>query len=220
MSFIPACIIILASVPALADAVTGHADGAPIAAPIAISEVERAALGAAGTKQGPRMKAALNSPSSNTDASPASRAKVWRVGAKRQLRYPSDAAKVAKDGDTVEIDAGIYLNDYATWNQSDIRIRGLGGMAHLKSNGLIPNGKAIWILNGDNILIEHVEFSGAAVRHTNGAGIRHQGGDLTLRHTFFHDNEFSILSGRLPDANIEIASSRFSDTSTVSFGLW
>jgi len=134
---------------------------------------------------------------------------TWRVGPEHALKYPSNAAKKARSGDIIEIDSGTYQNDYATWSQNDITIRGIGGMAHLKSNGLIPNRKAIWILKGNNIVIENIEFSGAAVKDGNGAGIRHAGGNLSLRNTFFHDNEFSILSGNLPDSNIEVISSRF-----------
>jgi hypothetical protein len=135
---------------------------------------------------------------------------VLRVGSERKLKVPSDAAKIAKDGDVIEIDSGAYLNDYTKWPQNNLTIRGVGGgLAHLKSTGLIPNGKAIWITQGNNIRIENVEFSGAAVANTNGAGIRHEGGNLKLHNTFFHDNEFSILSGELPEADIEITSSRF-----------
>jgi len=135
---------------------------------------------------------------------------ILRVGPERKLKLPSDAAKIAKDGDIIEIDAGIYLNDYSKWPQNNLTIRGVGGgFAHLKSTGLIANGKAIWITQGNKIQIENVEFSGAAVENTNGAGIRHEGGDLKLHKTFFHDNEFSILSGTLPEADIEITSSRF-----------
>jgi hypothetical protein len=136
--------------------------------------------------------------------------RILRVGPHRQLKFPSDAAKVAQDGDLIEIDSSVYRNDYAKWPHNNLTIRGVGsGMAHLKSSGLIPNGKAIWITRGHNIRIENIEFSGAAVKHTNGAGIRHEGGDLRLHNTFFHDNEFSILSGVLPQASIEITSSRF-----------
>jgi hypothetical protein len=135
---------------------------------------------------------------------------VISVGPDRAIRLPSEAAKLASDGDVIEIDAGIYHNDYAKWPQNRLTIRGVGaGPAHMKSDGLIPNGKAIWITRGDKIYIENIEFSGAAVKSTNGAGIRLEGGDLKLHNTFFHDNEFSILGGNLPQATVEITSSRF-----------
>jgi len=134
---------------------------------------------------------------------------VWQVGPDRPLKLPSEAAQLAQHGDTVTIDAGLYLNDYAVWHQDNLSIRGTGGFAHLHSNTLIPNGKGIWVINGQNTLIENLEFSGAKVRSTNGAGIRHQGGDLTLRNTFFHDNEFSILSGVNRAARIDVRNSRF-----------
>jgi hypothetical protein len=135
--------------------------------------------------------------------------RVWQVGPEHALKRPSEASKKAGNGDLVEIAAGTYSDDYAKWSQSDITIRGVGGMAHLKSIGLIPNRKGIWILKGNNVVIENVEFSGAAVKDGNGTGIRHEGGNLTLRNTFFHDNEFSILSGKRPGASIEVISSRF-----------
>jgi hypothetical protein len=132
-----------------------------------------------------------------------------RVGPERSLKTPSEAARLARAGDTVEIDAGLYLNDYAVWNQKNLTIRGMGGMAHLQSTELIPNGKAIWIVSGNNTLIENVEFSGARVADTNGAGIRHEGGNLSLRNMYFHHNEFSVLTGADPSASLDIQSSRF-----------
>jgi len=41
--------------------------------------------------------------------------RTWRVGPDRELRAPSAAAAVARDGDTVLIDAGTYVGDVATW---------------------------------------------------------------------------------------------------------
>ena len=135
---------------------------------------------------------------------------VIPVGPNRAIKLPSEAAKLASDGDIIEIDAGIYHNDYAKWPQDNLTIRGVGdGLAHMTSDGLIPNGKAIWITRGNEIYIENIEFSGAAVKGTNGAGIRLEGGDLKLHNTFFHGNEFSILGGKLPQAKVEITSSRF-----------
>ncbi|MDG1945115.1 MAG: hypothetical protein P8J17_12735 [Halioglobus sp.] len=132
-----------------------------------------------------------------------------RVGPERSLKFPSDAARLARRGDIIEIDAGVYHNDYANWDQDNLTIRGVGGIAHLQSTDFIPTNKAIWIINGDNTIIENMEFSGAKVKDRNGAGIRLQGGNLTLRNLFFHDNEFSILTGELPDSSITIDSSRF-----------
>jgi Right handed beta helix region len=148
---------------------------------------------------------------------------TWRVGPERTLKLPSEAARLARAGDTVEIDAGLYLNDYAQWNQENLTIRGMGGMAHLQSTELIPNGKAIWVVSGNNTLIENVEFSGARVADTNGAGIRHQGGDLMLRNTYFHHNEFSVLTGVDRQASLDIQSSRFwfqKRKNTFSHGIY
>jgi hypothetical protein len=146
-----------------------------------------------------------------------------RVGPERTLKTPSDAARLAHAGDIIEIDAGLYLNDYASWNQENLTIRGMGGMAHLQSTELIPNGKAIWIVGGNNIQIENVEFSGARVEDTNGAGIRHEGGNLTLRNTYFHHNEFSILTGEDRSASLDVESSRFwfqKRQNTFSHGIY
>lgn len=142
-------------------------------------------------------------------ADSATSAQLWRVGPNRLLKLPSQASQVAQNGDTIEIDAGIYDNDYATWHQSGLTIRGAGGMAHLRSKGFIPNGKAIWIITGGDIYIENITFSGASVADTNGAGIRHEGGNLHLHNTFFHHNEFSVLTGAQPDASLNITDSRF-----------
>lgn len=176
-------------------------DGKLITVPVAKENIKRITFPLS------EKKAALET---ETPAGPQSATpQIWYVGPSRSFQFPSDAAKAARDGDTVEIEAGVYHNDYAVWRQNNITIRGVGGIAHMKSKGLIPNRKAIWILQGNNTTIENMEFSGAAVRDTNGAGIRHEGGDLTLRNTFFHDNEFSILTGKLPGARVEIEASRF-----------
>lgn len=40
------------------------------------------------------------------------------------------------NGDTVNIDAGVYPSDVARWQADDLVLRGIGGFAHLESNGL------------------------------------------------------------------------------------
>lgn len=195
------CIFLIFPALAVAEMIIDLSDGRRIVVPVNKADVKSISFPEAASGKMPQEQ-------SYADAVvPGS--KVWRVGGGRTLKYPGDAAKVAKDGDTIEIDAGVYPNDHVKWAQNDLTIRGVGGMAHMQSSGLIRNGKAIWIIRGNNTVIENIEFSGAAVRDSNGAGIRHEGGDLTLRNTYFHHNEFSVLTGTLPEADIQIESSRF-----------
>lgn len=124
-----------------------------------------------------------------------SQADVLRVGPNRPYARPSEAALVARHGDVVEIDAGSYAGDVAVWRQNNLVIRGVGGTVHLMADGEAAEGKAIWVIKGNNTSVEFIEFSGAAVADGNGAGIRSEGSGLTLRHCYFHDNENGILGG-------------------------
>jgi hypothetical protein len=124
------------------------------------------------------------------------RAGTLEVGPDKQFKKPSQAIAAARDGDTIEIAAGTYLNDWTVIRRNNLKLRGSGGPAVLKSQGMISNGKAIWVIAGDDISIENVEFRGARVRDRNGAGIRQEGRKLTLRNCRFIDNENGILGGR------------------------
>ena len=117
------------------------------------------------------------------------------VGPGRTNANPSDAAGAAQDGDVIEIDAGTYVGDVAIWWANNLTIRGVGGYAHLEANGQHAQGKAIWVIKGNNTTVENIEFSGATVADRNGAGIRQEGAGLTVRHCYFHDNENGILGG-------------------------
>lgn len=135
--------------------------------------------------------------------------RTWQVGPTRTLTTPSAAAAVARDGDTVLIDAGTYRGDVATWPQDDLTLRGVGGRAHLRADGLSAQGKAIWVIAGDRTRVDRIELSGAAVPDQNGAGIRQEGTDLTVTRSWFHDNQNGILTGADPDSDIVIRRSRF-----------
>jgi len=121
------------------------------------------------------------------------------VGPGKTYAKPCDAAKAAKDGDTVEIDAaGSYAGDICQWTQNNLTIKGVNGRPKIDATGAtISNGKGIWVLLGDTTTVENIEFAGAAVPDDNGAGIRHQGLNLTVRGCFFHDNQNGILGGPL-----------------------
>ena len=135
--------------------------------------------------------------------------RTWRVGPGRTLATPSAAAAVARDGDTVLIDAGTYVGDVATWTQDDLTLRGQGGRAHLRAGGRSAQGKAIWVIAGDRTTVDRVEFSGATVPDQNGAGIRQEGDGLTVTRSWFHHNQNGILAGANPASDIVIRRSRF-----------
>lgn len=143
-------------------------------------------------------------------SAPASYAgRVLHVGPSRTLTTPSAAAAVARDGDRVEIDAGDYVGDVATWTQDDLTLVGVGGYAHLEADGHSAQGKAIWVIAGDRTRVQNVEFSGARVHDQNGAGIRAEGTDLTVVHCWFHHNQDGILAGANPRSDIRIKRSKF-----------
>lgn len=135
--------------------------------------------------------------------------RVLQVGPSRSLRAPSQAAAIARDGDVVEIDAGIYYGDVATWRAHHLTLRGVGGRPRLEANGNSAGGKAIWVLAGSNTTVENIEFSGCQVVDRNGAGIRQEGAGLSVRRCYFHHNQMGILAGSNGVSDILIERSEF-----------
>lgn len=134
------------------------------------------------------------------------------VGHGKAIQSIAQAAALARDGDTIEIAAGDYPRDVAVWTQNNLTIRGMGssdGRVRLLSNGASAENKAIWVVRGGKMLIENIEFSGTRVKDKNGAGIRFEAGDLTLRHCRFLDNENGLLTAGDPNATLTIENSEF-----------
>lgn len=119
---------------------------------------------------------------------------VVRVGPGRSLRTIAAAATVARDGDLVEIDAGDYIGDTATWTQRKLTIRAVGGRARLIADGLGAEGKAIWVIRNGVFDVANIDFIGARVEDKNGAGIRFENGHLKVRDCLFWDSDNGILS--------------------------
>jgi hypothetical protein len=134
---------------------------------------------------------------------------MLRVGPERTLSAPSAAAKTARDGDVIEIEAGVYDGDVAVWIQNNLTIRGIGDRAHFRVRGRLAEDKGIWVVKGRNVTIENVEFSGARGPHRNGSGIRGEGVGLTLRDCYFHDNDTGVLAGGGPQSDILVERSEF-----------
>ncbi len=135
--------------------------------------------------------------------------RVLTVAPGDRYLVPSAAAAAAEDGDIVDIAAGVYKGDVAVWRANDLMICGQDAGVQLEANGKAAEGKAIWVIKGDRTRVENIQFSGAKVSGMNGAGIRAEGKDLTVRQCRFTDNENGILAGDRGDSTINVEHSVF-----------
>jgi hypothetical protein len=141
-----------------------------------------------------------------TSCSPGVAAEVLLVGPDRSLRMPSEAAAVVEDGDVVRFDPGEYV-DCAIWRASGLVLEAPEGAAHVRDHACA--GKAIWVIAGNDVTVANITFSGARVPDQNGAGIRAEGKNLTVRNSRFYDNENGILGGTVEGSTILIEDSIF-----------
>jgi hypothetical protein len=136
------------------------------------------------------------------------------VGPGKTYAVPSAAAAVAQTGDVIKIAAGDYSGDVATWSASNLTICGTGGRARLFAAGRNAQGKGIWVIGGSNVTVDSMEFHDAKVPDENGAGIRAEGLNLTIKNSGFFDNENGILSddgGAITIERSEFARNGFGD---------
>ena len=87
----------------------------------------------------------------------------------------------------------------AIWRQNDLTLRGVGERPHLRAGGRAADGKAIWVIKGDRVTVDNLEFSGTRVPSHNGAGIRAEGAGLTIRNCRFHHNEMGYHLSDKPE---------------------
>lgn len=138
--------------------------------------------------------------------------RVLRVGLGEAISTIAEAARQARDGDTVEILAGEYRGDVAVWGQRRLTIRGVGGNARLHADGRSAEAKAIWVIRNGDFVIENIDFIGTKVADGNGAGIRFENGSLVVRNCLFWGNQSGILTSSGPSlstARLEVERSEF-----------
>jgi hypothetical protein len=143
-----------------------------------------------------------------------SKATTYQVGSTRLYTTPNAlySASVVQDGDTIEIDSETFTGTpcLAVWQADNLYIKGVGtGKPHMKANCQYIWGKGIWVLAGDNIRVDNIEFSEASVPSQNGAGIRLDGIGMTVQNCYFHDNENGILTANSQAGDILIEYTEF-----------
>lgn len=134
----------------------------------------------------------------------AAQAATLSVGVGKTYTKPSQAAAAAKNGDVIEIDPGTYSDDCAVWRADGLTIRGVGARPVIDAKGTAADEKAIWLIKGDNTTIENIELLGCAVKERNGAAIKEEGKNLTVRKCYIHDNEDGIYISDNPNSEVNI----------------
>ncbi|ROL62116.1 T9SS C-terminal target domain-containing protein [Bacteroidetes/Chlorobi group bacterium ChocPot_Mid] len=135
--------------------------------------------------------------------------KTWRVQPDGEYKYCSDISNLVSDSDTILIEQGLYENDrQVSWTKNNLVIIGVNKPI-LRAGDIIANdnsnGKGIFVIKGNNTLIENIEFQNCKVQSRNGAGIRQEGSNLIVRYCIFNGNEMGILQGgTIPDCKIVV----------------
>lgn len=133
------------------------------------------------------------------------------VGPGERIATIGEAARLARDGEVIEIRPGTYRGQPAVWTQDRLVIRGSGERPVMLGDGQHAEGKGIWVVRGGEVRIENIEFRGARVPQFNGAGIRFERGHLSVRGCRFVDNEMGILTANFPEQTLEVIDSEFGE---------
>lgn len=150
---------------------------------------------------------AAAAPSNDLGAVPG---RIIKVGLNGSVPTVAQAARVARDGDIVEVQAGEYRGDVAVWTQKHLTIRAVGGRAVLIADGKSAEGKGIWVIRNGSFQVDGFDFIGSRVDDGNGAGIRFERGTLLVRNSRFLDNQMGLLTGNDPNSELMIERCEFS----------
>lgn len=131
------------------------------------------------------------------------------VGSQEKITTISEAARLAQDGEVIEIRPGDYRGQPAVWARNNLIIRGAGARPVMIADGKSAEGKAIWVVRGGQVRIENIEFRGARLASGNGAGIRFERGDLVVSRCAFFDNETGLVTANIPEMTLEVNDSEF-----------
>ncbi|MFQ3623035.1 MAG: right-handed parallel beta-helix repeat-containing protein [Acetobacteraceae bacterium] len=141
-------------------------------------------------------------------AAPPAAAATLEVGPGKRFATPSEAAAAARAGDRIVISPGRYV-DCAVWRADRLTIAAAPG-GEVVITGPICGQKGLFVIAGRDVTVEGLTFVGAAFEGGNAAGIRAEGGSLTVRRSTFRDNQNGILTRHdMRDHRLLIEDSRF-----------
>ena len=136
------------------------------------------------------------------------------VGSGQQYATIKAAVAAAKYGDTINIQAGTYTNDFPG-QINGLTLQGVGGIVKLVATEQPANGKAYLDVAGSTTL-RNLDISGITVPDANGAAIRYESGNLVIQNSIIHGNQDGILGGADRSGSITIDGSEFYGNGTGS----
>ena len=86
-------------------------------------------------RRGPDGKLQVMSEAPATDAAQPAAAATLVVGPGQKVATVTEAARLARDGEVIEIRAGDYRGQSAVWTQNNLTIRGAGGRPVMLADG-------------------------------------------------------------------------------------
>jgi hypothetical protein len=120
-----------------------------------------------------------------------------KVGPGAPYSEPSAAIQAADAGDTVLIAPGQYF-DCATVKAPRLTIAGAGDPAAVVMTDKTCGGKALLVIDAPDVTVKNLTLTRARVPDGNGAGIRMEGGNLTVDNVHFINNQDGILTAAGP----------------------
>lgn len=135
---------------------------------------------------------------------------MW-VGPGEKVATLHEAARLAHDGEVIEIRPGVYRGQPVVWTQDRLLIRGSAQRPVMLADDRNAGGKALWVVRGGKVRIENIEFRGARAANGQGAALRFEAGQLAVAACRFIDNEVGLATADAPDLSLEIVDSEFGE---------
>jgi hypothetical protein len=131
------------------------------------------------------------------------------VGPERQPASLMEALDRAKDGDEIDLLPGTYKGVLAIIEHKRLTIRGRGQRPVFLFDGKLAEGRAMFIVRGEQVRLENIEFRGAKATGGDGAAVRLEKGRLEVVRCAFFDNEHGLVTSNQRDAELTVAESEF-----------
>ncbi len=125
-------------------------------------------------------------------------AATLEVGSTKKYKTLSSAASAANAYDTILVYPGTYSGATFSDNYLTIKRAPNTSLGSVVITGKTVGDKGLFLVKGSNVTVDGMYFKGARSSSGNGAGIRQEGLNLTVKNSKFYNNEMGILATPYP----------------------